>query len=337
MTWSRRQFSAALGLTPLLACDRGTRTSTKETGVGPTKPTMHYQPAGPGYSRADGPAPFSFDGDELLEVRDGVLIRRDAALAEISRLPLTDVTTFTVLRDRSLAVRVAPAAGAPLLHHLVAGRSKASYASHGKLLAPTEKPNELWEVDDRSVSREQFGTDKLAGMLVPNVTHPLPENTLPGFAAFSDGTIAVSNITAILHADATKLSSYTWAGGSRHLAPGPGPRTLWASDNFDKIALVSLEGTEAKPIARHSLKPDEVLLHLAGSGDHAAAVIARTPDTGPTEFTLAVYTTKGEQWRAPLDSPRQIFYAALSATRVIVRAEPQFLLRAWDLATGKPA
>ena len=337
MTWSRRQFSAALGLTPLLACDRGTRTSTKETGVGPTKPTMHYQPAGPGYSRADGPAPFSFDGDELLEVRDGVLIRRDAALAEISRLPLTDVTSFAVLRDRSLVVLVKPAASLPRVHHVVAGRSKASYASHGKLLAPTENLNEIWVVDDRHVSREQFGTDNLTGMMVPNVTHVLPQNMGPGFAALPDGTIAVSSNTAILHADATKLSSYTWTGDSEHLAPGPGPRTLWTSANFDTVALVSLEGTEAKVIARHALKPDETILHLAGAGEHTAAVIARTSETAPVEFTLAVYTTKGEQWRAPLGGPRQLFYAALSATRVVVRAEPQYLLRAWDLATGKPA
>ncbi len=347
MTWSRRQFSAALGLAPVLACDRGTRGASKEavTGVAPTvpertvapaPPSMHYQPAGPYYSRADGPAPFSFDGEELLEIRDGVLIRRDAALMEVSRLPLTDVTSFAVLRDRSLVVLVDPAAGPPRVHQVVDGRSKASYESHGKLLAPTEKLDEIWIVDHRHVSREQFGTDKLAGMLVPNLTHPIPLNMPPGFAALADGTIAVSSTTAILLADAVKLSSYAWTGGSRYLGPGPALRTLWSSENVDKIVLVKLEGTEAKVIARHALKPDEVILHLAGSGDHAAAVIART-GTAQSEFTLVVYTVKGEHWRAPLGGPRQIFYAALSASRVVVRSNPPYLLRAWDLATGKPA
>jgi len=296
---------------------------------------MHYQPAGPHYALADGPAPFSFDGDELIELRDGIMIRRDAALAELSRLPLTDVTSFAVLRDRSLVVLVAPAAGPPRVHRVVAGLSTASYESHGKHLAPTEKPNEIWVVDDRDVSREQFET---AGM-IPNVVHPLPSNMSRGFVALPDGTVAVSSTTAILHASSTKLTSYAWAGGSKHLALGPRPRTLWASSNNNQntIALVTLEGTEAKLIVRHALKPDEVLLHLAGSGEHAAAVIAHTSEPAPPEFALVVYTAKGEQWRVPLGGPRQTFYAAVSATRVVVRSNPPYLLRAWDLATGKPA
>lgn len=350
MTWSRRQFTAALGLTPLLACDRGTRNAPKQTvtqpgiaptvtepTVAPTKPSMHYQPAGPGYLISDGPAPLAFDGTDLLEIRDGALIRRDASLAEVSRLPLKDVTSFAVLRDRSLVVRVDPADRSPQLHHVIAGKSAASYDTKRKHLAPTEKPNELWQVDPQGVDRDEIGTNKEVAFLLPVASHALPNGTSPEFAALADGTLAISNMVEILHADAKTLARYAFDGACRHLAPGPEPRTLWINDNFRSIVLARLEGTTAKVIARHALPPGETILHLAGSGDHAVVVIAQTTEPAPTVFELAAYTVQGERWRVPLTSPRQTFFAALSATRVVVRAGPQYLLRAWDLATGKPA
>ena len=303
----------------------------------PTKEPMHVQHER-GFSPIFGPAPFAFDGEELLENSDGALIRRDTALAELSRLPLKQVTSFAILRDRSLAV-VAEAR----LHHVIGNEVAASYGPSRAIVLPTESAVELWQLNARGVSRDRFGEGKAAKLLMPTAVYSFPEGNLPGVASLADGSIAVSNQSAILHADAHSLKSYSWDGYSRHLAPGPEPRTLWASHGLDKVALVRLEGANVRTLAMHSLRPTETIVHMAGSGEHAAVVVASpTGDATLVAFALVLFNARGEQWRSALAEKPRYFMVAMSATRVVLRfssvpPQPSYELRAWDLASGKPA
>ncbi|MGN6110152.1 MAG: hypothetical protein ACTHU0_33915 [Kofleriaceae bacterium] len=326
--WNRREFCATLGW--LAACN-GAASSPKE----PSKEDRVRPPATEGVDivRAHGPAPFAFDGDRLIELRDGTIVVRDvrdAKLAETAKLAIAGATGFAVLPDHSLAVR----AGGQL-HHVVGTAVRASYAGAGDRVAATDQPDEVWIVDRRAVTRVKFGTDKLAGMLVPRKVFDLPEGLLPGFATLVDGSLVRSTHAVIVQATATALRSFAWMGYSRHLGPGPDASSVWASIGFDKVALVALAGDTAKAIATHPLASGESIADLAGHGAHAAAVIGRGIGE-QARYELVVYTAKGERWRAPLGTGPELHQVALDATRVVVRTQPGGALRGWDLATGKP-
>lgn len=331
--WNRREFCATLGW--IAACNGAAsspKEPSKEDRVSPPAPTPPRRPVNEEAEivLAEGPAPFAFDGDRLIELRDGTIVVRDAKLAETARLAIAGATGFAVLPDHSLAVR----AGTQL-HHVVGTAIRATYPGVGEPVAATDQPDELWLVARRSVTRAKFGTDKLAGMLVPRKVLELPESLLPGFATLADGSLVRSTPTEIVQATATAVRSFAWMGYSRHLGPGPDASLVWASIGFDKVALVALAGDTAKATATHALASGEAIAHLAGHGAHAAAVVGRGIGEA-ARYELVVYTAKGERWRAPIGTGPELHQVALDATRVVVRTQPGGALRGWDLATGKP-
>ncbi len=337
--WSRRRFVTGLGLATLAtACKRATNTTrTEETGVAPHRQEFATPGArellDPGYFSM-GRAPLAFDGDELLEVRDGVLIRRDASLAEASRLPIEGVRSFAVLRDRSLVVLAEPKTGPRNVHHVVAGKIEATHESTADLVLAADAPASYWAVASYWVERVQLATNTAADHLY------LPENSNSYMTEVtSDGSLVVPNLYGILHID-HEISTYAWEVRPDQLAAGPDAKTVWArlSPTYGgpfKLVLLKLEGHRATAIATYPMPAEQHLVHLSGNGTHAAIIMARTLEPRRAEFTLVVYDPKGERWRTPLGEGG--FLSVVSPTRVVVLAAFTNELRAFDLATGKPA
>lgn len=342
--WTRRGFLAGVGALPLAACER---TRTKDTGMAPPTPPTREGPGtyiqyDPGFSATLEPAPFVFDGEALVEVRDGAVIRRDARFAERGRLAIAEAARAVVLADGSLAV-LAGLRSKKQVHHVVGDAVVASATGMGDAILATEDPATLWMWDRGGASglaRVQFGSGALAGTLVPTASYELPDGLQPAWARQLDGSIVLASQSAISRATATELTRYAWAGFARHVGAGPDARLVWCADRgTNQVALVALEGAGASAravaTATHALRTGEALVDFAAAGDVAAAVVARPG--APTVFTLVGFDARGERWRAPLGDVRRAFHVAVSATRVVVRTEPGGELAAWLRDTGAPA
>ena len=338
--WSRRRFVRGLGLATLAtACKRAPSTArTEETGTAPHRPEPRTPGArellDPGFFSM-GRAPLAFDGDELLEVRAGILIRRDASLAEVSRLPIEGVASFAVVRDRSLVVLVKTKTGGSV-HHVVAGKVEATHSSFADLVLPTASPTSYWAVQANYVARTQLANGKI------DFDVQLPGNRYADTAQVtSDGSLVISSLEGILHVD-RELVTYAWNDAPKHLGPGPDATSVWASltgshGGPPKLALLKLDGDRATATATHPLAPAEHFVHVTSHGAHAAAIVARTLAPYRAAFSLVVFDVNGERWRAPLVEGSEGYFAVLSPTRVVVFETRSNALRAFDLATGKPA
>ncbi|MEO8845218.1 MAG: hypothetical protein ABI591_05870 [Kofleriaceae bacterium] len=330
MIWTRRSFLSGLGLATLAAACR-------REGPAPDRRPPPL-PGGtdlvdPGWDPVHGRAPFQCDGDELVELFDGALIRRDAKRAELWRVAIADARSFAVLPDHSVVVLAEPKTGR-VVHHVIDGKLASTQPHHADTILPMTSPTSYWAVSSWVEQVDLVGTAKHDQV-------PLPENTnVYASDVLSDGSIAMANLWGILRF-APALTTFKWdKGNPSHVGAGPDATTVWAASS-PHIMLASLANDRATPVATHTLVAGEELVHFAGKGAHAAAIIAHTVGPHRAACSLVVYDQSRELWRAPLGEHRSA-WVALSATRVAARlgaidhasSLAPGLLRSWDLATG---
>ncbi len=345
--WDRRQFLTGLGLATLGACKRAP-TANVEPPASPkplsappidsmppdaNKPTAFGEPLDPGFRRM-GRSPLAFEGEELLELAPDGLIRRNAALAEIARVPLADPQSFAVLQDRSILVLTVHD-GDTRVHHVVGDKVVTTTDSRAKLVLPTSSPKLYWAIAPTTVKRTNLGSTD------PKVDFFLPENTDSMTAQVaSDGSVVMSHIEGLLHIDRA-MSKFVWDYPAEFLAAGSEPNTVWsAHSDFEALpahlVLRKLAGATATAIATHKLAAGEQFVHLSSAGTDAAAIVARTVRANEAALTLIVFDAKGERWRTPLGDRTSGYFVALSPTRAVVLAS-RGVMRAWNRATGKAA
>lgn len=288
----------------------------------------------PGYTVARGPGPLTFDGDKVYELRDGEVIERDRSLAEVDRVPLTHVVAFAPLADHSLVVSTKDGKD-PQTHHVVDGVVTTTYLGEVEPLVGSEMADQFYRIDGRHVYRDRFGVLKNGPILLPVENFDLPEGPQGSYARLTNGDLVVATQSALVRCTAKKATVYEWDGFSRHVGPGPDENTVWVSDTLGEIVLVKLSGAVATEKKRIALAKDETILHLTSSGDRVAAIVAvRTGSK--LEWWVVAWTERGEQWRQKVGDKRAIYYVAMNAKQVVVRSEPNYELRGFDAATGKP-
>ncbi|MFN0248476.1 MAG: hypothetical protein ACKV2T_16405 [Kofleriaceae bacterium] len=328
MTWDRRSFVTGLGVAVLAsACKRATPTSHTDE----LTPPNPGDPIDPGFHSV-GRSPLVADGEGWIELGDGVVIRRDAKLAETGRIAIEGGRSVAVLADRSLIV-CATSAGSRIANHVAGNAIASSHASTADWVLPTESADAYWAVGSRWIDRVAIGGTATR-------QYPLPENSYPFSAAVtSDHRVVIANLYGILRTD-PELATFAWENPPSHLGAGPDASLVWASLNPWKngpahVALVKLDGAAASAIAKHALPAGEAIVHFSGNGAVAVATTARSLAPSRAAFSLVAYDSKGERWRVALGEDSQGYYTAMSATRVVVLAKPSNALRSWDLATGK--
>lgn len=327
--WNHRLLCASLGA--VTACTGAASAPSpvpKEKPVVSTVSPPVSAPANvdPGFRVTDGAAPFVVDGDRLVELHDGAVILRDAKLAETSRVG-TGVKSFAVLPRHGIAVR------SGLTLQVLAGGTTTTYANALNDVVATDKSDEVWQVSATMATRSALVKDADAHRVRAKQANKLPDGARAIHATLADGNLAIASQDAILVASAAGLASFAASGVARHLGAGPAANTVWASDSARHgVTLWKLADGKATALATHALPASETVVHMAGAGAHAAAVVAH--GQGPqVTYSLVAFTAKGEAWRAPLGSAAATYLVALDAKRVVVRAQ-QF--RAFDVATGKP-
>lgn len=281
----------------------------------------------PGFVVTDGAAPFVVDGDRLVELRDGVVLVRDAKLVEIDRLG-TGVKSFAVLPGHGIAMR------SGLTLQIAAGGTSTTYTNALNDVVATDQPDEIWQVGATVATRSALVKGADANRLRATKASKLPEGVRPAHATLSDGSLAIAGQSAILVVSDAGLTPYAWSGAARHLGPGPDASSVWVSTDLHHVTLLKLAEGKAVPTAVHAAKADETIVHMAAAGAHAAAVVAQGTGTQVT-YSLVVFTAKGEAWRASLGAAPSSYLVALDARRVVVREDPSHRFRVFDVATGK--
>jgi hypothetical protein len=328
--WTRRGFLSSLGLATLAAaCRREGPTPDRRPPPLPGGRDL----VDPGWDPVNGRAPFQFDGDELVELFDGALVRRDAKRAEIGRVAIADARSFAVLPDHSVLVLADTKTGRAV-HHVIAGKLASSQPHNEQVVLPMTSSTSYWAVSIWVEQVDLVGTAK-------HLQVPLPENTnVYASDVQSDGSIVMANLWGILRFDPA-LTTFKWdKGNMSYVGAGPDATTVWVASH-PNIMLASLANDRATPVATHTLAHGEELVHFAGKGAHAAAVIAHTVAPWRAACTLVVYDQTRELWRAPLGEHRSA-WVAMSPTHVAVRLSAldrasslaPNLLRVWDLASG---
>lgn len=276
-----------------------------------------------------GRSPLTFDGEQLLELRSDSLIRRDAKLAEVARVPFANPQSFALLVDRSVVVLAGEH-----VHHIVGDKVDSTTESRAKLVLPSASPRVYWEVSGSAVKRTQIGATSA------RVDFFLPENAAPMTAqALQDGSLVVSDAEGLLRIDRA-LAVYAWDNGAEFLAAGPDADTVWAAHGAfeslpSRLVLRHLEKGSATARATHRLAPREELVHASSEGNDAAVIVARSTAANEAALTLIVFDAKGERWRAALGDRTGGYFVAISPGRVVVLGA-HGSLRAWHRATGKP-
>jgi hypothetical protein len=304
------------------ACDRGDLKQAAHESHVPGPRDLPDQ----GWEPIRGRALFAFDGDDLLELADRSLVRRDPQLAERWRLPFDRLRSFVVLADHSVLV-LTDAPNGRLVHRVVEGKVATSQPSFADtLLARTA--GSYWSVGTFVEEVELAGAAKHEPMHVPENSYVYQSDAL------ADGSVAMANLWGILRFDRT-VETFTWARQASHLGRATDAGTVWASymdgTAGATVALLALANGAVKTIATHLIRDD--LVHCAAEGAYAAAVTAKTIAATRAACTLVVVGRDGETWRAPLGEHRTCT-VSISATRVAVRSAPDSL-RVWNLATGR--
>jgi hypothetical protein len=263
-----------------------------------------------------------FDGEELVQLGAGAVIRRDAKLAEVSRVPVEGVTSVAVLADRSLVVLAGTT-----VHRIVNNKPASSHASTADLLLRATSPTAYWAINPRLLRR----VNAASGSSELDVS--VPENTkTPTAAVADDGSLGIANLWGLLHVE-REIETFAWKNAPHAIGPGPDALSWWATLDLDKVALLHLASKTATALASHTLGQGESIVHFTSRGAIAAAVIARAIEPHRASLALVTFDAKGERWRVPLPDSRG-YYAMLSSTRVVTLSTSGGAFRGYDLATG---
>ncbi len=336
--WNRRRFLHGLGLAGLAAACK--RAPSDEAAASPApqakpKPAPPPPPApgemiDPGYVLV-GRAPIVFDGDGMILLRDGTLVRRDKKFAETGTIALTKVKRFALLPDRSLVV-ITEDKGAWSAHHVIGAKVVSSRDATTDTVLADGTSKAYWGLSASWAEHVDIAT----GKLVANIH--LPENSDPeGAVTLADGSVVMPSNAGIVRVDKT-LTTYALPERPKHLSRGPDPKTLWANIGFESLVLLKLEGDKAVAVVTHALPAGDRLIHLTSNGPLAAGIVAHPTTKTRAAASLVVWDRTKEQWRAALgDEPFVGRFAVLSQSRAAVLSLPSGTVRAWNVATGAPA
>lgn len=346
MSWTRRRFVTGLSLGAVAAaCESAS--SDDKAGPAPAPPPAKTAPAGgpakpPSRPPSKPPVnrgyplrrPYdlqfrdgaTYDGDELLLIKNSVVVRLDHKLVEKTRLPVKDVRSFALLPDRSLVVMTNDA-----VVHVVDDKVVGSQPSWGLQVRSAGSSTEFWSLSmTGSAVRVKLGATKLTP------TTSLPENTHDASAeSLADGTLVIGHNNGILRVDQT-ATLYTWSEPADIVSRGPDPMTVWVNVNHEKLVLVKLEKDRVVAKASHALAKGDQFVHSTSNGPLAGGIVAHAVTPSQATFSLVVWDAKKERFRVALDdAPYVSRLAVMSDKRIAALADAPGTSVAFDLATGR--
>ncbi len=341
MTWTRRRFVVGMSLGAFApACNQASSddktASPPAPRTGPAKPSQNSPrkpPVNFGYplrtpynnvDRMDA----TYDGDELLLLRNQTVVRLDAKLVEKTRIPVKGVYSFALLPDRSLVVVTSDS-----IVHVVNDKVVSSQPTFARRVRSLGSSTEFWGLLlSDSVARTKFGDPKL-----PPSTTSLPANThIVTAETLADGALVVDSNDGIRHIDQT-ITLYKWDQSATILSRGPEPMTVWVNVGHDKLVLAKLEKEHVVVKATYAMRNKDQLVHSTSNGTLAGGIVAHPISTSEAAFTLVVWDAKKERFRVPLDNAPYLYrFVVMSDKRIAALADSPGKNIVVDLATGEP-